>query len=79
MNEKLFTVADVARMLGKSRQTIYNWIEAGKFPHSFEVGSGDGTITLIPATDVEAYKQREAEKLVDKLNKLGFRCEVEPA
>lgn len=79
MNEKLFTVSEVATKLGKSRQTIYNWIEAGHFPGSFEVGSGDGTITLIPASDVEVYRQKEAKKLVDRLNKLGFRCNIKPA
>lgn len=79
MNEKLFTVSEVAKEFKKSRQTIYNWMENGRFPNVFEVGSEGGTIKLIPASDVEKVKNEEAEKLVAKINQLGFQCEVAPA
>lgn len=79
MQEKLYTVSEVAKEFQKSRQTIYNWMVSGRFPNNFEVGTGDGTITLIPASDVEKVKQEEADKLVKIINQLGFQCEVTPA
>ncbi len=73
MNDKLYTVSQLADMFGVSRQSIYNWIEAGKFPNKFEVGEGGGTITLVPASDVEVVRKELAAKLVKKLDRLGFQ------
>ena len=73
MRERLYTVAEAAETLLVSRQTIYNRIEAGRFPNSFSVGEGEGTITLIPASDVDAERKEEADKLIDKLGRLGFQ------
>lgn len=53
MQEKLYTVAELAKIFGKSRQAIHNWLEAGRFPNNFEVGEGGGKMFLVPASDVE--------------------------
>lgn len=74
MGDKLYTAAELAKLFGKSRQTIYNWIDAGRFPNSFEVGEGNGTITLIPASDVESVRMEEVAKLEKKLAKLNFQA-----
>lgn len=74
MTDKLHTVVELARMFEVSRQTIHNWLDAGRFPNSFEVGEGGGRITLIPASDVEAVKKEEADKLVERLDRLGFQA-----
>ncbi len=73
MNDKLYTVSQLATLFGVSRQSIYNWIDAGKFPNKFEVGEGGGTITLIPASDVAVVREEEAEKLIKRLDRLGFQ------
>ena len=72
MDTRLFTVAQLHTIFGVSRQTIYNWIDAGRFPNSFEVGEGGGTVLLVPASDVEVVKEEEAQKLKVKLERLGF-------
>ena len=74
MDEKLYTVTELAKTLDKSRQTIYKWIDDNRFPNLFEVGEGDGSITLVPASDVEIVREEEAAKLVKKLNRLGFQA-----
>ena len=73
MGQKLYTVAELAEMFGKSRQTIHNWLDDGVFPNKFEVGEGGGKIVLIPASDVAPVKEREAAKLKEQLARLGFR------
>lgn len=73
MNDKLYTVSQLADIFGVSRQSIYNWIEADRFPNKFEVGEGGGTITLIPASDVEVVRKEEAKKLIKRLDRLGFQ------
>lgn len=75
---KFFTVAQAATKLNKSRPTIYQWLDAGRFPNSFEVGERAKT-TLIPLSDMDSVAQEEASKLIDELSRLGFRCEVMPA
>jgi len=71
MQEKLFTVAELARMFAVSRQTIHNWNIDGRFPNSFTVG--DKNTLLVPASDVESMRREEAERLIIQLNRLGFR------
>lgn len=74
MREQLYTVSGLADALVVSRQTIYNWLKSGRFPNAFEVEQGDGTITLVPASDVEVVRQEEAEQLIERLNRLGFQA-----
>lgn len=73
MKERLYTVPEAAERLGKSKQTLYNWIRDGRFPNSFAVGGGDSEITLIPASDVDAVRKEEAGKLIEQLERLGFQ------
>ena len=73
MKDELRTVTQAADTLDVSRQTIYNWIEQGRFPGHFSVGNDD--MILIPASDVEKVRKEEAAKLVDKLGRLGFHHE----
>lgn len=73
MHEKLYTVTELADVFGKTRQTIHNWIEAGRFPNHVQLG-GDGGTIAIPASDVEAVRREEAEKLLTELDRLGFQA-----
>ena len=71
-DDNLLTVAEVARAFGRTRQAIHNWNKDGRFPNSIVVG--DKKTVLIPASDVEAVKKSEAEKLLIQLNRLGFQA-----
>lgn len=74
MDGELFTLAQLAKEFKVSRQTIHNWVKKEKrFPNYFEVGEGGGKIILVPASDVDAVKEEEAEKLIKELNRLGFQ------
>ena len=73
MDDQFYTVTQVAKMFDVTRQTIYNWIEQGRFPNIMEVGEGRGAVTIIPDSDVEVVKKEEADKLIEKLNRLGFQ------
>lgn len=75
MGDRFYTITELSNEFGVSRQTVYNWIEAGRFPNKFEVGTDD--TTLIPASDVEVVRIEEADKLVARLTRLGFQ--VDPA
>lgn len=71
MQEKLYTVAELAKTFGVSRQTIHNWNGDGRFPNSITVG--DKNTILIPASDVESVRGEEAAKLIKELDRLGFQ------
>lgn len=73
MQDKLYTVTELAKIFGKSRQAIHNWIDDKRFPNKFEVGEGGGKIILVPASDVEMVKNEEAAKLLGELDRLGFQ------
>lgn len=75
MKDKFYTVSELAKELGVSRQTVHNWIKAERFPNSFTVGGAGSEIVLIPAFDVEPARKEEAEKLLEKLNRLGFQTD----
>lgn len=75
MQEKLYTVAELAKMFGVSRQTIHNWNTDGRFPNSITVG--DKNTILVPVSDVELAKKEEAARLIKELDRLGFQ--VDPA
>lgn len=72
MQDKLYTVAELSKLFGVSRQTIHNWNNDGRFPNGITVG--DKNTVLVPAPDVEAVKREEAEKLIDQLDRLGFQA-----
>jgi predicted DNA-binding transcriptional regulator AlpA len=72
MQEKLYTVTDLSEVFDKSRQTIHTWIADGRFPNHVTVGGNKQV--LVPASDVEAVKKEEAEKLMVELNRLGFQA-----
>jgi predicted DNA-binding transcriptional regulator AlpA len=72
MQEKLHTVAELSKLFGVSRQTIHNWNNDGRFPNGITVG--DKNTVLVPASDVEVVKREEAEKLIEQLDRLGFRA-----
>ncbi len=71
MQEKLYTVAELAKMFEVSRQTIHNWNGDGRFPNSITVG--DKNTVLVPASDVERVRKDEAERLLAQLDRLGFQ------
>lgn len=72
MAGQLYSVAELAELFGKTRQTIYNWVDAGRFPNHVQLGGEGGTI-VIPASDVEVVLNEEAAKLRDELDRLGFQ------
>ena len=76
MDEKLYTVSEVAKIFEVRRQTIHLWIAADRFPKLIEAGSGRGKVYLIPASDVAIVKEEEADKLRTKLERLGFQREA---
>lgn len=74
MQEPLYTVTQLAEVFDVSRTAIHKWIDLGRFPDSFEVGEGGGKMVLIPASNVEAVRKEEADKLLKKLDRLGFQA-----
>ena len=70
--QKYFTIADAADALGKTRQTIYDWLKAGRFPNRITAGR----VTFIPADDVDEVKQEEASKHIDALARLGIEVKT---
>lgn len=72
MQEKVYTVTELAEIFSKTRQTIHNWIDAGRFPNHQQLGGEGGTIA-IPASDVETVRKEEAAKLLGELDRLGFQ------
>ena len=75
MKDKLYGVTELADLFQVSRQTIHNWIEEGRFPGAFSAGDGRGRMVLVPASDVEVARKEEAEKLLQRLDRLGFQAE----
>ena len=58
--QKYYTVAEVAEMFGKSRQTIHNWISSGRFPNRIEAGGDDKyRVVVIPEGDIERVKRAD--------------------
>lgn len=78
MKERFYTTAELAKVFGKSRQTILNWIADDRFPNHIKTGENTATI-LVPAGDVEKVKKEEADELMKELHRLGFRGEAVPA
>jgi excisionase family DNA binding protein len=74
MQDKFYTVTELANLFGVKRQTIHKWILANRFPGKFMVGEGGARVTLVPASDVDAVKRQEAGKLIEQLDRLGFQA-----
>jgi len=73
MNKPLFTVTEVAQIFSKSKQTIHNWISAGRFDNVMMVGPGDGDFALLPAASVNKVREEVAETLIRQLTQLGYQ------
>jgi len=73
MKDKLYTVSDLVRLFGVSRQTIHNWENNGRFQNSLKVG--DKRTLLVPASDVERVRHEEAARLIKDLDRLGFQAD----
>ena len=69
MEEKYFTVTEVAKMFGVTRQTIHNWMAEEKLGYE-TIGSGNGKIIIISAAAIEARKEQRINKLEKKIEKL---------
>ena len=64
--EKLYTVSEVAKVFGKTRQTIRNWFRAGKLnPKTYRVMYGaNGTILDLRFTEhIFDWMNPEKEKI----------------
>ena len=69
--EQHYTISQVTSIVKVSRQTVYNWIEDGAFPHSYSRGRGQ----RIPKSDLVNYLQAKKEALLLQVEKLGIIIE----
>ena len=76
--KQFYTVSELQKMFGKSRLTIYNWIEAGRFAGAFQI-SGPGSDYLVPVESAEAVRKEEVEKLKQQLEDLTRFRQAVPA
>ncbi len=53
----LYSVAEVAAIMGVSRRTIKKWLDAGDLPH-LRLGE-DGRLIRIRSDDVEGFLERK--------------------
>lgn len=67
--KEYFSVTELAEVFSKTRQTIHNWIEEGRFPNYQRTSAG----IIVPVADVDAVKEVEATKLLNELVRLGFQ------
>ena len=67
-----YTVTEAAAMFGVTRQTIHNWIAAGRFPNHETVGEGGGMCVLLLDSDIDEVKLDEAQRLIGKLALMGY-------
>lgn len=65
MSEKFYTVGQAAKIIGVSRQTIHNWLPT-KFPGKQEVQANNGTITVIPQSDIERVALMRVKELLEE-------------
>lgn len=75
MAGRFWSVTDFSEAFGKSRQTVHNWIKDGVFPNAEPLGDGQTAAVVIPASDVEAWRQAEIRRLEAKIEDLK-RVEV---
>jgi len=61
---KTYTMAQAAKLLGISRQTLYSWIEAGHVKAPKPTPVGEKSFRLWTATDIE-----RAQKFKGKLKR----------
>jgi predicted DNA-binding transcriptional regulator AlpA len=58
--------AEIATLFGVTVKSVHRWIEAGKFPGVFKMGSGETSAYLVPCKDVEAYKKERAQSKTER-------------
>ena len=58
MPEKLYSSTQAAERLGVSRVTVYNWVEAGYFPHAYRLSGGEKSPLRIPESDLKAFEDK---------------------
>lgn len=52
MKERLISISEYAKMVGKSKQTIYNWVRSGKIESkTFQRGSMVGILLKVETED----------------------------
>jgi excisionase family DNA binding protein len=56
--EKLYSSTQAAARLGVSRVTVYNWVEAGMFPHAYRLSGGEKSPLRIPESDIKAFEAK---------------------
>lgn len=54
--EKLLTVTEAAKILGKSRQTVHTWAKRGRFPNAKQHKTPIGNYYTIPESDVANFE-----------------------
>lgn len=55
MHERLITYNEVTKICGLGRSTIYEWVQAGKFPAPVKLGSGPKSPVKFKLTEVMAF------------------------
>lgn len=59
VQRELLTASDAAALLGISRFTMHEYLQAGKFPGAFQIGTR-GRFWLVPRVEVECRRRAAA-------------------
>lgn len=62
MSEKTYTTSEAAQKLALSRETLYQWLRAGKIPEPRQITLGTKTQYLWTERDIEAARKFKAER-----------------
>ena len=60
--EKAMTIQEVARQFNRDRSTVLKWITRGLFPNAEFIESPVINYWVIPAADVESFKEPRPRK-----------------
>lgn len=60
--EKVYTVRQVASMLGVNARTVQRWIKANRFPNAYKAFEGETAPYLIPEGDFLQLKEQLEKK-----------------
>jgi len=55
MKKKMLRTGQVAKKLGVTQKTVWNWIQRGSFPGARKLDPHNKSIWLIPENDVKKY------------------------